>query len=121
MEIRSETFGKGDIAKLEWDESYFKYCEFRDCAIEGQVINADFVSCSFTGIDWYWILFNVCNLIGCEFRDCVFQGCAFPDSRFVDCKFANCQFVEDNLGVPCDFTKTASYGCTLNNTKGFIS
>lgn len=120
MELRSETVEKRNLAGVEWDESHFKFCEFRDFSIDGQIICSDFVTCSFTNVDWYWGLFSASNFIDCRFSGCIFRGCGFPDSRFVDCKFTNCRFIEDNLGGPCDFTKAISYGCTMTDTEGFM-
>ena len=62
MEMRSETFGNGDVTEIEWNDRYFKFCEFRDFSLEGQDISSDFVSCSFTGIDCYWVHFNTAEL-----------------------------------------------------------
>ena len=92
MKIRSETIGKGNFAGVEWDENHFKFCEFRDFSIDGQVICSDFVTCSFSNVEWYWGLFSASNFIDCEFSGCIFRGCDFPDSRFVDCKFTKLSF-----------------------------
>jgi hypothetical protein len=59
--MRSETVRKEDLSKVEWDDSYFKYCEFDDFYLEGNIACSDFVSCSFNKIDWYWGFFSGAN------------------------------------------------------------
>ena len=117
--VRSETINSDNLAEVEWDEEYFKYCDFAGFSIEGGLVASDFVGCSFSKIDWYWGLFSGCNFINCNFADCKFAGTNFPDTRFVDCKLANCEFTQDNVGGDCDFSKTTAYGCSVENSMGF--
>jgi len=117
--MRSETVRKEDLSRVEWDDSYFKYCEFDEFDLEGNIACSDFVSCTFNKIDWYWGFFSGANFIRCRFVDCVFRGCSFGDARFVDCELTRCQFVNDNLGGACNFDGAAAYGCTLLETAGF--
>jgi uncharacterized protein YjbI with pentapeptide repeats len=117
--MRSETINSDNLAEIEWDEEYFKYCNFEGFSIDGGQVSSDFVSCSFGNIDWYWGLFSGCNFISCNFADCSFAGTNFPDTRFVDCKLVNCKFTQDNLGGDCDFSKTTAYGCSVESSLGF--
>lgn len=117
--MRSAIVHKENCSAIEWDEEYFKYCEFDGFSIEGGTISSDFIGCSFRAVDWYWELFTQSNFIGCRFNDCTFAGAAFPDTRFVDCSFVNCRFIKDNLDSECDFTKTVAYGCSFENSPGF--
>jgi uncharacterized protein YjbI with pentapeptide repeats len=116
--MRSESIDSARVPAIEWDEGYFKHCNFAGFAIEGQMVASDFVGCIFKSIDWYWGLFTGCNFINCEILDCEFAGTAFPDTRFVDCKFVNCHFRQDNLGQDCDLSKTTLYGCTVESCSG---
>ena len=117
--MRSESVTPGNVSQIEWDEEYFKYCDFEAFSIEGKTISSDFVGCSFKSLDWYWGLFSGCNFVNCEFVDCHFAGTAFPDTRFVDCKIVNCEFKQDNLGRDCDFTSTIAYGCAVESSSAF--
>jgi uncharacterized protein YjbI with pentapeptide repeats len=117
--VRSETISSNNLAEMEWDEGYFKFCNFEGFSIEGGLVSSDFHACSFKKIDWYWGLFSGCNFIGCSFADCTFAGTSFPDSRFIDCELVNCKFIQDNLGGECDFSKTKAYGCSMENSPGF--
>jgi len=117
--VRSETIISNNLAEMEWDEGYFKFCNFEWFSIEGKQVSSDFNSCSFKKIDWYWGLFSGCNFIGRSFIDCTFAGTNFPDTRFIDCKLVNCTFIQDNLGGECDFSKTTAYGCSVEKSTGF--
>jgi uncharacterized protein YjbI with pentapeptide repeats len=116
--MRSEAITSENVASIDWDEGYFKYCDFENFAIEGKVVDSEFVGCTFKGIDWYMGLFTHSNFINCKILDSQFSGTSFPDTRFVDCEFVNCQFKEDNIGRACDFSKTIAYGCTIENCAG---
>jgi uncharacterized protein YjbI with pentapeptide repeats len=117
--VRSETINSENLTDIEWDEGYFKFCNFEGFSIEGGQVSSDFVGCSFKNIDCYWSLFSGCNFISCNFADCAFAGTSFPDTRFVDCKLVNCKFTQDNLGGDCDFSKTIAYGCSVESSLGF--
>ena len=117
--VRSETINSHNVAGIDWDEGYFKFCNFEGLSIEGQVVTSDFVGCSFKKVDWYWGLFSHCNFINCNFADCAFAGTGFADCRFVDCKLVDCRFVKDRLGGDCHFPKTIAYGCSIESSLGF--
>jgi uncharacterized protein YjbI with pentapeptide repeats len=117
--VRSETINSENFTDIEWDEGYFKFCNFEGFSIEGGQVSSDFVGCSFKNIDYYLSLFSGCNFISCNFADCAFAGTSFPDTRFVDCKLVNCKFTQDNLGGDCDFSKTIAYGCSVESSLGF--
>jgi uncharacterized protein YjbI with pentapeptide repeats len=117
--MRSETVGVDNFATIDWEENYFKFCEFENLSVEGKHISSDFVSCSFVKMEWYWGLFNCANFVNCLFTDCVFRGTAFPDCKFVECTLTNCRFVKDNLAANCDFSRAIAYGCTINGGEGF--
>jgi uncharacterized protein YjbI with pentapeptide repeats len=117
--VRSETINSENLTDIDWDEGYFKFCNFEGFSIEGGQVSSDFVGCSFKNIDCYWGLFSGCNFISCNFADCAFAGTSFPDTRFVDCKIVNCTFTHDNLGGDCDFSKTIAYGCSVESSLGF--
>jgi uncharacterized protein YjbI with pentapeptide repeats len=116
--VRSQTINSETIANVEWDEGYFKFCVFENFSVEGEVVSSEFVSCSFTNIDWYWGLFSGSNFIGCQFTDCSFAGTGFPDTRFVDCSLVNCRFIQDNLGGACELAETIMHGFSFENCLG---
>jgi uncharacterized protein YjbI with pentapeptide repeats len=117
--VRSETINSNNVADIEWDGEYFKFCSFEGLSIDGQVVTSDFVGCSFKNIAWYWGLFSHSNFIKCKFANCAFAGTAFPDCRFVDCNLVDCRFIKDDLGCDCDFSKTIAYGCSIESSLGF--
>lgn len=117
--MQSGTIDQENLKDIEWDENYFKFCDFENFSIEGKTICSDFVNCSFNKVEWYWGLFSGSNFIDCLFTDCTFRGSAFPDSKFVECRFTNCHFLKDNLGEDCDFSKTIAYGCLIEGGGGF--
>lgn len=117
--MRSERIDQQNCSTVEWDDGYFKFCDFADCAIEGKVVVSDFVSCSFKGVDWYLALFTQCNFIECRFENCTFRGCGFPDNKFVHCSLVNCAFVPNNLGGECYFEQVVAYGCSVDGGIGF--
>ena len=117
--MRTQTIEEKSVKATEWDENYFKYCDFREFSIEGGVVSSDFVGCSFKDVEWYWGLFTLSNFIDCRFADCVFRGSTFADCRFVDCTFANCRFIKDNLDASCSFERTVAYSCSVEGGEGF--
>lgn len=117
--MRSVTVSKENVAVIDWDENYFKFCDFENCSVEGGTVCSDFVDCSFNDVDWYWGLFSASNFVKCLFKDCVFRGSSFPDSRFVECTLTNCRFVKDNLDGDCDFSRTVAYSCSIDGGEGF--
>ncbi len=119
LSVRAETINSDNLAGVEWDENYFKFCDFEDFYIEGGLVASDFNWCSFSKIEWYSGLFSGCNFIYCTFVDCTFAGTNFADTRFVDCTFLNCNFKKDNLGGDCDLSNTVVYGCSVKNSVGF--
>jgi Pentapeptide repeats (9 copies) len=118
MSVRSETITSDNHDEIEWDESYFKFCDFEEFSESG-LVGSDFHTCSFKKIDWYWRLFSGCNFINCSFVDCTFAGTSFPDTRFIDCELVNCKFIQDNLGGECDFSNSWAHGCSIENSPGF--
>jgi uncharacterized protein YjbI with pentapeptide repeats len=117
--VTAETINSGNFGEIEWNDGYFKFCDFEGFSIEAGLVASDFVDCSFKGIDWYWGLFSQCNFINCKFTDCTFRGCSFPGTRFVDCKIVNCKFIQDNLGGECGFSGTVAYGCSVESSPEF--
>jgi fluoroquinolone resistance protein len=117
--LRSEIINQGNYSSVEWDEGYFKFCEFDGFSVEASEVSSDFVSCSFTNLDWYWVLFNLANFIECRFTDCVFRGTTFAGVRFVDCHFTRCGFLKDNLNSDCSFPGTMAYRCVVEGGEGF--
>ena len=115
------TIDKESVAVIQWDDRYFKYCEFDGFSQDGGVIDSDFINCSFKNVDWYWGIFTQANFIKCDFTNCDFRGTSFVDARFVECKLDNCRFIRDNLNADCDFSRSVAYGCTVNGGEGFIA
>lgn len=107
-----DEINQDNVGKISWDEEIFKFCEFKDFEFSAVHIDADFIQCSFEGLDWYGGLFNICNFIECRFENCVFRGSTFADCKFVQCSFKNCRFEEDNMGSPCTFDRSKFYDCT---------
>src|ERR1700722_246283 len=56
--LRLETINSGNLAEIEWNDGYFKFCDFEGFSIDGGLVAADFVDCSFKGVNWYWGLFS---------------------------------------------------------------
>jgi hypothetical protein len=52
--MRSTEIDATNFETIEWDDCYFKYCEFSGFSKQGGVISSDFVACSFKNLDWYW-------------------------------------------------------------------
>ena len=117
--MHSEFISQADLPSIEWDENYFKFCAFDQITLEGGHISSDFNSCTFTRLNCYWTLLNQCNFLSCTFADCIFQGVSFADTRFIECTLTNCQFLHDNLGSPCEFSSTVTYGCSVLDSPGF--
>jgi uncharacterized protein YjbI with pentapeptide repeats len=117
--MQSIIINKDNFAATQWDDNYFKHCEFVNFSKEGEVIGSDFIGCSFKNVDWYWGIFTQANFIKCHFIDCVFRGTSFVDARFIECKMDNCLFIKDSLGADCDFSRAVAYGCTINGGEGF--
>lgn len=115
----SEVITQERVADVVWDDEYFKFCEFEGVSVEGKTISSDFVSCTFTALDWYWGLFTLANFVQCRFIGCTFRGTSFADARFFECEFQDCNFTKDNLESDCDFRGAVAYGCKVTNTKGF--
>jgi uncharacterized protein YjbI with pentapeptide repeats len=117
----SKTINSGNLSAIEWNESYFKFCNFEAFSFDGGLVSSDFHSCLFEKIDWYGGFFSGCNFIDCKFVGCTFAGTAFAYTRFIDCKLVNCTFKKDNMGGDCDFSTTIAYGCSVENTFGYQS
>jgi uncharacterized protein YjbI with pentapeptide repeats len=117
--MTAETVTQENLAAIDWETDIFKFCVFEKFYVEGKTIDSVFVSCSFGKVEWYWGLFNMCILIGCQFTNCVFRGSSFPGCKFVECTFINCQFVKDNLNSDCDFEGATCYGCSFQGVEGF--
>lgn len=115
----AETINSDNLAEVEWDENYFKFCSFADFYSDVTLISSDFNWCSFNRVEWYGGLFTGCNFIYCTFEACSFAGTSFGDSRFVDCTFVDCTFKKDNLASDCNFSDATIYGCSIKNTVGF--
>src|ERR1700761_6964361 len=56
MSVRSETITSDNHNDMEWNESYFKYCNFEEFTEYG-FVSSDFHACSFKRVEWYWNLF----------------------------------------------------------------
>ena len=106
LKVIAETINSDSLAAMDWDDSYFKFCNFTDFYVEGGLVASDFNWCSFARTEWYWGLFSGCNLIHCTFVDCTFARTSFADSRLVECTFLNCTFKKDNLGGGCNLSET---------------
>ncbi len=57
------------------------------------------------------VIFDSCDLSGCEFRNCLFQSVVFRScdmyrTRFVECSFVDCLFINSNLSLCLDFETT---------------
>lgn len=115
--MQSLIVNKDNVKSVNWDEDCFKYCEFDGISPEGEHITADFTSCTFKYLDWYWGIFNIVNFFDCKY--CIFRGTSFPDCKFVKCELTGCQFVKDNLNGECRFDGAVAYNCKLSNCEGF--
>jgi len=117
--MRSTEIDATNFETIEWDDCYFKYCEFSGFSKQGGVISSDFVACSFKNLDWYWGVFAQANFVRCNFTNCTFRGASFADARFVECGLKDVRFIEDNLRIRCDFSGAVAYGCTVEGGEGF--
>ncbi len=119
--MESEEFTQENLASVEWEDGWFRYCNFTGFAMEGGHVTSDFVGCSFKELDLYMTMFNIVNFIDCSFIDCLFRGAAFPDCRFVDCRLTNCRFIKDSLNDDCHFDGAVAYGCQVEGCEGFAA
>ena len=106
-----------EAAKV-FDGGVARYCTFSSYLHEGAHIDAIFLGCTFTDVEWYWGLFNCANLIECRFVRCTFRGTSFAGSKFVECTFDGCKFVPDNLGGSCTNDGSKIYGGTVSDCSG---
>ncbi|MCH8618962.1 hypothetical protein [Undibacterium sp. TS12] len=118
MLFESQNFVSSLKKPVSLEEHVFRYCEFADIPFEGEHVTSAFLSCSFTGCEWYWGLFSTSVFVDVKFSDCVFRGSAFSGVRFVDCEFKNCQFLKDNLDGECLFNEVSWFGCVQVNCAG---
>ncbi|MBI5091571.1 MAG: pentapeptide repeat-containing protein [Candidatus Hydrogenedentes bacterium] len=100
------------------EECVYRFVRFTGLSMEGGHIDAAFLTCTFTRIDWYWGIFNCAVFVECQFEDCIFLGAAFPDCKFVECSFVRCRFAKDNMGGDCSFDGAKWYGCTQTDCEG---
>jgi uncharacterized protein YjbI with pentapeptide repeats len=114
LEINQENF-----ASVQWDDDYFKYCQFVDISTDGGHVTSDFANCTFRNIDWYWGHFNIVNFVDCVFENCIFRRASFSDCKFVECVLRDCKFLKDNLGGDCNFHGTVAYSCEVTNCESF--
>ena len=121
MLINREILSSPDQLADRLEDSVFRYCVFSELSYESGHIDASFLSCEFTRVEWYWGLFNVCVFVGCKFNNCIFSGTSFSDCKFVGCTFVDCRFTLDNMGSDCTFDGTVFYGCTQTNVVGLNS
>ena len=119
--MEAEDFNQENLASVEWEDGWFRFCNFTGFAMEGGHVTSDFVGCRFKDLDLYMTMFNIVNFTDCLFTDCVFRGTAFPDCRFVECRLINCRFIENNLGGDCDFDGAVAYGCQIEGCEGFAA
>lgn len=108
-----------NFASINWEDEYYKYCEFVDISTYGGHITSDFADCIFRNVDWYWGIFNLVNFVDCVFENCVFRGTSFPDCKFVECELRGCRFIKDNLDGDCTFEGAVAYNCKVLNSEGF--
>lgn len=118
MLIEHEEFRDARAIVNQSSEPVCRYSNFIDFSVEGGEIVGAFLNCTFSNIDWYWGIFNICLFVACRFEGCTFRGSSFPDCRFVDCHFTRCKFVKDNLGADCKFENCKCYGCSQNECEG---
>ncbi|MBP6002091.1 MAG: pentapeptide repeat-containing protein [Pyrinomonadaceae bacterium] len=114
LEVNEQNF-----ASINWEDDYYKYCEFVDISTAGGHITSDFANCTFRNVEWYWGIFNIVNFVDCIFVNCVFRGTSFPDCKFVACEIQGCRFIKDNLDGDCTFEGAVAYNCKVSNSEGF--
>ena len=96
----------------------FRYCQFSGFSIEGGHIDAVFLGCAFSGLDWYWGRFKECLFVETRFIKCVFRGTAFPGCKFVECQFVDCEFALDDAGKHCSADGAHVYGVVDKGSRG---
>jgi uncharacterized protein YjbI with pentapeptide repeats len=96
----------------------FRYCQFTGFSIEGGHIDAVFIGCTFSGLDWYWGKFKECLFVETRFMKCVFRGTDFPGCKFVECQFVNCEFAADDQGKRCSADGARVYASVNKGSRG---
>ena len=100
------------------EKNVFRHCHFSGFSIEGGHVDAAFLACTFTRLDWYLGVFKECLFVESRFVKCVFRGTAFPGCKFVECQFIDCEFVEDDNGKRCSALGARVYGNTSKGGQG---
>jgi uncharacterized protein YjbI with pentapeptide repeats len=118
MLIERKEYSDSSSLLMRLEDSIFKYCSFKNISVDGKSIDAIFLCCEMSGVDWYWGLFNGCLFVDTQFENCVFRGSNFADCRFLNCQFVNCQFEEDNFGSLCSFEGSKWFECTASGCVG---
>ncbi|GLH81813.1 hypothetical protein SSBR45G_67220 [Bradyrhizobium sp. SSBR45G] len=103
MLIEHETFGPetGPPRGRSWDDAVFRWCNFAQLEIEGQMIGGALLGCELREVDWYRGLFNTTLISHTTFKSCIFRGTSLGSCELVVCRFEDCRFVLDNLQGPC--------------------
>ncbi|OGA80325.1 MAG: hypothetical protein A2711_11965 [Burkholderiales bacterium RIFCSPHIGHO2_01_FULL_63_240] len=117
----SEEFQKRGSLPSGWEESSFKYCEFKLLEIEGGGFGGVLVGCVFENSEFYWSLFNSGIFVDVEFKNCVFRGVSFAGCVFTECRFIGCTFTNDNMGGTCSFPDSRWYACTQTACTGLTN
>jgi uncharacterized protein YjbI with pentapeptide repeats len=100
------------------EKNVFRHCQFSGFSFEGGHIDAAFLGCTFTRLDWYWGVFKECLFVESRFVKCIFRGTAFPGCKFVECQFIDCEFVEDDQGKACSALGAHVYATLSKGGKG---
>jgi len=118
MLIEGEEYRSELSLSANLEGAIFKYCSFKDIALDGKSVDAIFLSCELEKLNWYWGLFNCCLFVDTKFVNCIFQGTNFADCRFLNCEFVNCKFEKDNLHSSCSFERCQWFGGAAIESKG---
>src|SRR4051812_43502097 len=94
-----------------WEESTFKYCNFRVLDLEGKAFEGVLVGCEVEDCQFYWGLFNNTTFVNVRFKRCIFRGSSFAGCTFTECDFEDCQFIRDSLDGECRFSDCRWYAC----------
>src|ERR1700692_2732861 len=71
--VRSETISSNNLAGMEWDEGYFKFCNFVGCRC---------ADCTFAGTRFPDSRFIDCELVNCKFiQDNLGGECDFSKTK----------------------------------------
>lgn len=116
--IEGVTIGSENQAGFKKNALNLDMLLYKDCRFENfdcdTIRDADYKSCTFNNITFYWTLFNLTHFTNCHFSNCTFQGVNFADCTFLECVLEHCKFTTDNQGRKCHFENLTVIKCRID-------